>query len=125
MNRRKLLEIAIRLCLLVALFFGMLVSSGFALLGMGIMTLVLTILSFDELFVESPFNQTAIANIKDNLTPLVHTSMLFFMIGILLVVVMILMAVWVIFVNFDEKVVIAADIKKIKEEKKNEHSDLE
>ncbi len=116
MNRKLLLYLLAKIVLVGCLLAGMFMSSMFALLGMGIMNLSLVILSFDELFVESPFNQTKLIVLKSSLTPVIQTGALFFMIGLLLAIICGLMIFWILFVDFDEKV----HIEKIKKEDENE-----
>jgi len=103
MDRKRALifigKILVALCLLA----GMFMSSGFALLGMAIMNLTVTILSFDELFIESPFNQTSIATIKANMTPVVYTGMFIFMVGLLLAITCALMIFALFFTDISLK----------------------
>lgn len=106
MNRKKIGYLIVKIVLILVMVFGMFVSSGIALLGSGIMNLILTILSFDELFVESPFNQTSLMNIKANLTPLIQGSMVMFLVGILLTIICGLLICWIVIVDLDEKIMV-------------------
>jgi hypothetical protein len=78
-------------------------ASGIALFGLGLINLILTILSFDELFINSPFNQTSISAIEANLTPLVQNSVLMFILGMILTIFCGILIFFAIFGEFNKK----------------------
>ena len=82
----RLIDVGLRIFIGVVSGIGLFMSTGLILFAFSIMNLILTILSFDELFISSPFNQTAIENISRNVQPTMWASMYFFMAGLILAV---------------------------------------
>ena len=96
MEKIKIIDVGLRIFIGVISGIGLFISTGFILFSFSIMNLIVTILSFDELFVNSPFNQTTIENISNNVQPTMWASMYFFMIGLILAVCCVFLLIGVI-----------------------------
>lgn len=86
MNRTKIYQLSIRIIATLGLFVTMSFGTGVALFGMGVLNLTITILAFDELFVNSPFDQTSMATIEANLTTMAQSAVLMAVLGILIAI---------------------------------------
>ncbi len=64
MNKERIIDYGLRVFFCITFAIGIFASAGFTLFGISIMNLIFVILSFDEFFVTSPFNQTKIIGLK-------------------------------------------------------------
>lgn len=87
MNRIKLINFGLQSFFALVGIFGSMTSIMIFLLGFQIFNLMMITLSIDELYLNSPFNQTKISIIYDNMEGLTYAGAFIMVVGLFLLII--------------------------------------